>query len=78
MVCGGGDGTLSIYSWGRWGDISDRFPGHPTSIDAVCKVSENILVTGDADGKIRYNFNVTQIFRLAKFTTIVYYITIPE
>lgn len=53
VVCGGGDGTLSIYSWGRWGDISDRFPGHPTSVDALCKVNENIVVTGDSDGKIR-------------------------
>ena len=79
VVCGGGDGTLSIYSWGRWGDISDRFPGHPTSIDAVCKVNENILVTGDADGKIRYNLIVTQIFcRHPKFTIIVCYFRIRE
>ena len=54
VVCGGGDGTLHIYSWGKWGDITDRFPGHPFSVDSICKVTEDILVTGGTDGIIRY------------------------
>ena len=54
MVCGDGSGTLDIYSWGLWGDLSDRFPGHPDSIDSICKITEDILCTGCADGTIRY------------------------
>ena len=51
---GGGDGTLSIFSWGRWGDLSDRFPGHPMSVDSMVKLSENVVCTGSIDGIIRY------------------------
>ncbi|XP_065059296.1 WD repeat-containing protein 55-like [Rhopilema esculentum] len=53
VVCGGGDGTLNIYSWGKWGDVSDRFPGHMLSVDSLCKMTEDIVITGGTDGKIR-------------------------
>ena len=56
MVCGGGDGTLNIYSWGKWGDVSDRFPGHMLSVDSLCKMTEDIVITGSTDGKIRFVF----------------------
>jgi WD40 repeat protein len=36
-----------------WGDISDRFPGHPSSLDAIVKVDEDTLLTGSSDGLIR-------------------------
>jgi len=53
VVCGTQDGVLAIWSWGTWGDVSDRFPGHPTSIDALLKYDENTVLTGSSDGVIR-------------------------
>lgn len=54
VVCGTGDGILNLFSWSEWGDISDRFPGHPLSIDACVAVSDNVVCTGSMDGIIRY------------------------
>merc|ERR1712166_1019494 len=53
VVCGTQTGTLAIFSWGTWGDISDMFPGHPSSVDALLKIDENTLLTGSSDGLIR-------------------------
>jgi len=53
VVCGTQDGILNFWSWNTWGDISDRFPGHPKSIDALLKVDEDTLLTGSNDGIVR-------------------------
>ena len=53
VVCGSQEGVLNIYSWGLWADISDRFPGHPNSIDTLAVVNEEMLLTGSSDGLIR-------------------------
>jgi len=53
VVCGTGEGVLAVWSWGTWGDVSDRFPGHPASVDALLKVDEDTLLTGSSDGLIR-------------------------
>mmetsp|Transcript_26778 Transcript_26778/g.73679 ORF Transcript_26778/g.73679 Transcript_26778/m.73679 type:complete len:259 (+) Transcript_26778:939-1715(+) len=53
VVCGTQTGALSIFSWGTWGDISDRFPGHPASVEALLKIDENTILTGSSDGLIR-------------------------
>lgn len=53
VVCGSQDGVLVIFSWGTWGDMSDRFPGHPDSVEAVLKVDEDTILTGSSDGIIR-------------------------
>eukprot|EP00980_Cylindrotheca_fusiformis_P029672 scaffold23685_cov206-Cylindrotheca_fusiformis.AAC.2 len=53
VVCGSQEGVLSIFSWNTWGDCSDRFPGHPSSIDTILKVDEDTLLTGSSDGLIR-------------------------
>ena len=53
VVCGHQSGVLSIFSWGYWNDCSDRFPGHPGSVDAMAKVDEDTLLTGSSDGLIR-------------------------
>lgn len=58
VVCGTQDGVLAVWSWGTWGDISDRFPGHPASIDALLKVDEDTVLTGSSDGILR----LVQIF----------------
>ncbi|KAJ8523760.1 hypothetical protein ON010_g17358 [Phytophthora cinnamomi] len=53
IVCGSQDGVLVIFSWGTWGDMSDRFPGHPESVEALLKVDEDTVLTGSSDGIVR-------------------------
>lgn len=53
VVCGSQGGVLSLYSWGYWNDCSDRFPGHPESIDAIVKFDEDTVITGSSDGALR-------------------------
>lgn len=53
VVCGTGEGVLAIFSVGTWGDVSDRFPGHTPSIDALAKIDEDTLVMGTSDGKLK-------------------------
>jgi hypothetical protein len=59
VVCGSQEGVLDIYTWGQWGDISDRFPGHPSSIDSLVAVSEELILTASSDGLIRYRVCVS-------------------
>jgi hypothetical protein len=40
VLCTSQQGILSLFSYGTWGDISDRFPGHPQSVDALLKIDE--------------------------------------
>ena len=58
VVCGSGNGILNLFSWGQWGDISDRFPGHPLSVDSCVAVSDDVVCTGSMDGIIRYTLVV--------------------
>ncbi|KAJ3090819.1 WD domain repeat-containing protein 55 [Quaeritorhiza haematococci] len=52
-VVGTQDGVLSIFSWGDWGDCTDRFPGHPSSIESIAKLDESTIATGSSDGLVR-------------------------
>lgn len=54
VVCGTGEGVIDIFNYGEWGNISDRFPGHPSSIDCMATLSDNIVLTGCFDGNIRF------------------------
>ncbi|KAL6771918.1 hypothetical protein ACKKBG_A28285 [Auxenochlorella protothecoides x Auxenochlorella symbiontica] len=53
VVCGTTTGVLNIWSWGYWNDCSDRFPGHPESVEAMVKLDEDTIVTGSSDGMLR-------------------------
>ena len=53
VVAGSQGGNLNIWNYGDWIDANDRFPGHPSSVDAMVKVSEDIVLTGSSDGLIR-------------------------
>lgn len=44
---------LDIITWGELGTVSDRFPGHPDSVDTILKVDESTVITGSSDGLIR-------------------------
>ena len=52
-VCGDGEGVLNIFNWDEWGNISDRYPGHPSSVDCMLPVSDDVIITGSSDGFIR-------------------------
>ncbi|KAJ1968173.1 WD repeat-containing protein jip5 [Dispira parvispora] len=52
-VVGFQTGVLGLFSWNNWGDVTDRFPGHPDSVDSLCKIDEDTLCTGGGDGIIR-------------------------
>lgn len=53
VVCGSQTGTLAIFTWGDFGDQKDRIPGHPMSVDALVKLTEDCILTGSSDGRIR-------------------------
>lgn len=53
VVCGSQTGILAIFSWGDFGDQKDRIKGHPMSVDALVKISEDGILTGSSDGRIR-------------------------
>mmetsp|Transcript_3822 Transcript_3822/g.8380 ORF Transcript_3822/g.8380 Transcript_3822/m.8380 type:complete len:236 (-) Transcript_3822:1940-2647(-) len=53
VIAGTQEGVLDIWNWGEWGDISDRFPGHPYSVEALLKWDETTMITGSSDGLIR-------------------------
>jgi WD40 repeat protein len=53
VVAGSQGGNLNIWNYGDWIESNDRFPGHPSSVDAMVKVSEDIVLTGSSDGLIR-------------------------
>lgn len=53
VLCGSQQGILSLFSYGIWSDISDRFPGHPQSVDALLKIDEDTVLTGSSDGLVR-------------------------
>lgn len=42
-----------LFSWGNFGDMDDRFPGHPESIDTLLVIDEDTVCTGSSDGLIR-------------------------
>ena len=53
VVAGTQDGVMLLFSWGDWGDCSDRYPGHPEAVDCMWKVDESTVVTGSSDGLLR-------------------------
>ncbi|KAJ7556750.1 hypothetical protein O6H91_05G096700 [Diphasiastrum complanatum] len=53
VVCGSQEGVVLLYSWGQFEDCSDRFLGHPHSVEALLKVDEDTILTGSSDGIIR-------------------------
>ena len=40
LVAGTQSGVLLVYSWGQWANCSDRFVGHPETVEALVKVDE--------------------------------------
>ena len=53
LLVGIQDGMLCLYLYGKWEDMSDRYPGLPHSINMLLKVDEDTVLTGSSDGLIR-------------------------
>ena len=53
VICGTQEGALLVFSWGKWGDCTDRFTGHPEGVDCMLKIDESTIITGSNDGIIR-------------------------
>ncbi|PNW87205.1 hypothetical protein CHLRE_02g113250v5 [Chlamydomonas reinhardtii] len=53
VVAGTQSGVLHLYSWGYFNDCSDRFPGHPESVQALVAFDDDTLLTGSSDGAVR-------------------------
>ncbi len=53
LAVGTESGVVGIFSWGDFGDVSDRMVGHPHSVDCMAALSETHMLTGSSDGLIR-------------------------
>ncbi|ESO05194.1 hypothetical protein HELRODRAFT_111197 [Helobdella robusta] len=49
LVCGSEDGVLNFFNWNEWGNISDRFPGHPMSIEKIVPLTPQLICTAASD-----------------------------
>lgn len=53
VVVGSQLGVLLLWTWGQWLDTTDRYPGHPESIECMVAIDDDTVITGSADGVIR-------------------------
>ncbi len=53
LLCGMQTGVVGIFSWGSFGDVSDRLLGHPASVDCLLAHGEDAVISGASDGLIR-------------------------
>ena len=53
IVCGSRDGELNIFKYPYFGEVSDKFLGHPKSIDTMVVINNGAICTGSSDGLIR-------------------------
>lgn len=53
VVTGTLEGGLCIFSWGKWGNMDDRYPGLPDSIERLVPVDGDCLLAGCGDGSVR-------------------------
>lgn len=49
VVCGGEDGVLHFFNWGEFGNISDRYPGHPMSVEKIITLPNGMVCTAASD-----------------------------
>ncbi|CAO3594469.1 unnamed protein product [Absidia cylindrospora] len=53
VVAGSQSGALYFWQWNEWETIKDKWLGHPSSVDTLCKLDEETLCTGGNDGLLR-------------------------
>jgi WD40 repeat protein len=53
VLIGTQEGTIDIFSWDWWGDLTDRFVGHPSSVSSIVAIDDDTVCTSSSDGIIR-------------------------
>ncbi|XP_039264760.1 WD repeat-containing protein 55-like [Styela clava] len=53
VIVGTSEGLLLFFNWNEFAAPSDRFPGHPTAVECLTTIDENVICTGSMDGMIR-------------------------
>jgi len=53
VLAGLGNGMMYIFDWKSFGYHSDAFGDHPSAINCLIPITENYVVTGCDDGKLR-------------------------
>lgn len=53
LICGTESGTVGLFSWGDFGDTTDRLLGHPQSVDCIAALGDDHVLTGSSDGLVR-------------------------
>ena len=53
VLTGLGNGNMYIFDWKAFGYHSDAFGDHPSAVNCLLPITENIVLTGCDDGKIR-------------------------
>lgn len=53
VLAGLGNGNMYIFDWKAFGYHSDAFGDHPSAVNCLLPITENIVITGCDDGKIR-------------------------
>lgn len=53
VIAGLGNGNMYIFDWKAFGYHSDAFGDHPSAINCMLPIMDNIVITGCDDGKIR-------------------------
>ena len=53
FVAGTTDGTIAVYTWGQWADLSDRYPNHPGSVNCMLPLGPDAILAGTDDGNLR-------------------------
>ncbi|CDJ60316.1 G-protein beta-subunit, putative [Eimeria maxima] len=53
VCCGCEEGDICMFSWGDFGDFSDRFTDIRTGVNSLVKFDEDTLIAGCGDGCIR-------------------------
>ncbi|EJU01342.1 WD40 repeat-like protein [Dacryopinax primogenitus] len=55
LVVGTQLGILHIFDRSKgYSDLVDRLPGHPSSVDALLPITDDVIATGSSDGMVRF------------------------
>lgn len=53
VLAGLGNGSMYIFDWDAFGYHSDGFGDHPSGVNCMLPIADNLLITGCDDGRIR-------------------------
>eukprot|EP00871_Galdieria_phlegrea_P002593 jgi/Galph1/3334/GphlegSOOS_G1983.1 len=53
LTCGTLEGNIIMYEWRLWDQTLDCLKGHPESVNSICLVDDDTILTGSDDGLIR-------------------------